>query len=94
LGGWEASAFFARICTSASAKVDSKSNKRRAVPRLHDRVAQHESVLVESFRNLISVLIGVADELPVHYRGGVGKSNRGLGGRGWELEKLRSNENL
>ena len=36
----------------------------------------------------------MADELPVHYRGGVGKSNRGggLGGRGWELEKLRTCE--
>ena len=30
------------------------------------------------------IRIGVADELPVHYRGGVGKSNRGggLGGVG------------
>ena len=48
-----------------------------------------------SFRSVdLLYWIGVADELPVHYRGGVGKSNRGLGGRGWELEKLRSNENL
>ena len=48
----------------------------------------------QNFKTFIKT-IGVEDELPVDYRGGVGKSNRGgLGGRGWELEKLRSNENL
>ena len=56
LGGWEASAFFVRICTSASAKVNSKSNKRRAVPRRHDRVAQHAACISCGLHKEIAVM--------------------------------------